>query len=1073
METTSEREKVKCKTESSENFLQGAVIEDRHCNGHVQPSKVAALPMPEDRRDSGTAPSHIARASDKMQAQFMAISEAVACLDVTTKNRAMCLFKRIRPSLSVNNAALGSGTEEQMLQLWSVCILYCALKLSSDSSGANPCKLSHILDSAKVGFWDFFKELPQFLQKTDSVLEADYGDAREKLRQVKDLQASFTHLAVLFNYYKRNYNIFFLSSRMTHCSCSQHTVNGISVTCDHLRFGWMLFLALREHVLTQFDLVTCTNGLIAILAIMILHVPAHRRKFSSFKSDLFATRSSSGVNVVGSLCQLYEASEEDVQRMVERAGDMIAKVLDISYVSKPANASEQLADIDTERLMYFEGLMGEASLCSHLEILNKDYEETFKQKGELDERVFLDGGDAVLGMLPDTTTTALGEISNSTCPKRKYEMMMMSPVKAYSIKGNLLSPPGSPRPSPMKTNSYKMPPPTPISSTMTSAKWLRTVIAPLSPEPSPSLLRFFQSCDFDITKQVKSRAQVLLEAIFSSEKKISWGVSGGMSGLAALDSSWAEQRRLEALKLYYRVLGFMCQAESQRLHCENLSALLVNERFHRCMLACSAELVLATYKTVSLNFPAVLEPTGITAFDVWKVIESFVRHEDTLPRELKRHLNSIEEKILEKLAWEKGSSFYNSLIIAKPNLQGEIYRLGLLAEPMPSLEALHSRYQLLDGGLLGDKKGILYSPMKLMTSTGSLLGTPASLEKVGLDFLSPVKSSSTFPPMKSRLQQAPLQSAFASPQRPSHVGGGETCAETVVDIFLQKALKLAAIRIKILCESLKQPKYVMEDVYKTVQHILFSETSLFFKRHIDQILLCSMYGVCKVKQLKVTFKEIIQHYKQNPHDSYIYRTVFFNLPSARPLKGGQGTGDIISFYNAIFVPAIKGFLMQLNESAVATTPTTEDAGKPESKVPGSPGPSPFSSLPDMSPKKVSEKHNVYVSPLRSSKIEPLRAPSSRSLYACVGESTHAFQSPSKDLAEINNRVNNRHLGRLDFGDAGLVSDSLVAGNFYSFNVNSNVNHMAMDSVQHSQSQQLPRTASSLDGPLPKRLCMDR
>lgn len=38
------------------------------------------------------------------------------------------------------------------------------------------------------------------------------------------------------------------------------------------------------------------------------------------------------------------------------------------------------------------------------------------------------------------------------------------------------------------------------------------------------------------------------------------------------------------------------------------------------------------------------------------------------------------------------------------------------------------------------------------------------------------------------------------------------------------------------------------------------------------------------------------------------------------------------------------------------------------KVPGSPGPSPFSSLPDMSPKKVSAKHNVYVSPLRSSKV---------------------------------------------------------------------------------------------------------
>jgi retinoblastoma-like protein 1 len=280
--------------------------------------------------------------------------------------------------------------------------------------------------------------------------------------------------------------------------------------------------------------------------------------------------------------------------------------------------------------------------------------------------------------------------------QRKDDVMMMSPVKGYSIKGNLLSPPCSPKPSPMKASS-KMLPPTPISSTMTSAKWLRTVIAPLSAEPSSELLHFFQACDTDITRQVKLRAQILLEAIFSSERRVNWGICGGVAGLSSMDSTWAEQRRLEALKLYYRVVGSMCHAESQRLKCENLSALLINERFHRCMLACSAELVLATYKTVSLNFPAVLEPTGITAFDVWKVIESFVRHEETLPRELKRHLNSIEEKILEKLAWEKGSSLYNSLIIAKPALQEYINRLRLLAEPMPSLESLNARYQIIDG----------------------------------------------------------------------------------------------------------------------------------------------------------------------------------------------------------------------------------------------------------------------------------------------------------------------------------------------------------------------------------------
>ena len=114
------------------------------------------------------------------------------------------------------------------------------------------------------------------------------------------------------------------------------------------------------------------------------------------------------------------------------------------------------------------------------------------------------------------------------------------------------------------------------------------------------------------------------------------------------------------------------------------------------MLAYSAELVLATHKTVTMLFPAVLERTGITvlertgiiAFDLSKVIESFIRHEESLPRELRRHLNSLEERLLESMVWEKGSSMYNSLTVARPNLSAEINRLGLLAEPMPPLDAI-------------------------------------------------------------------------------------------------------------------------------------------------------------------------------------------------------------------------------------------------------------------------------------------------------------------------------------------------------------------------------------------------
>ena len=89
-------------------------------------------------------------------------------------------------------------------------------------------------------------------------------------------------------------------------------------------------------------------------------------------------------------------------------------------------------------------------------------------------------------------------------------------------------------------------------------------------------------------------------------------------------------------------------------------------------------------------FPVVLENTGLTAFDLSKIIENFVRHEETLPRELKRHLNFLEEQLLESMVWEKGS-LYNSLIVVRPCVASEIKCLGLLAEPMPSLDDLVAR----------------------------------------------------------------------------------------------------------------------------------------------------------------------------------------------------------------------------------------------------------------------------------------------------------------------------------------------------------------------------------------------
>lgn len=966
-------------------------------------------------------------------------------MDENTYKEIIKLFRETKHLLLANISAIGNGMPEEAERFWFAFVLYLVRRLSEKNgenlqqgSNDNEFNLCHILRVMKLNIVDFFKELPQFLVKSGPILSNIYGADWENRLEAKELQANFVHLSILSKSYKRIYREFFLPSDANgdKQSAAASTSGYIS---DYHRFGWLLFLALRIHAFSRFkDLVTCTNGLVSILAILIIHVPVRFRNFNIHDSSRFVKKSNKGVDLIASLCSIYDTSEDDLRKIMEKTNTLIADILKKKPCEASECKSENLENIDTDGLIYFENLMDDSSLSSSLNILEKDYDNATRNKGELDERVFINEDDSLLG-----SGSLSGGAVNITGAKRKFDSLA-SPVKTIT---SPLSPHRSSasHPNGIAGGATSKMVVTPVSTAMTTAKWLRTVICPLPSKPSAELERFLKSCDKDVTTDVIRRAHIILEAIFPSSGLGERCVTGSLQGANLMDNIWAEQRRLEALKLYYRVLEAMCTAEAQVLHAKNLTSLLTNERFHRCMLACSAELVLATHKTVTMLFPAVLERTGITAFDLSKVIESFIRHEESLPRELRRHLNSLEERLLESMVWEKGSSMYNSLTVARPVLSAEINCLGLLADPMPSLDAIATHINFSSGGLSPvhslhkhetspGQNGDIRSPKRPCTDYRSVL-----VERN--NFTSPVKDRLLgLNNLKSKPLPPPLQSAFASPTRPNPGGGGETCAETGINIFFCKINKLAAVRINAMVERLQLSQQIRESVYCLFQQILNQRTSLFFNRHIDQIILCCFYGVAKISQLNLTFREIIYNYRKQPQcKPQVFRSVFVDWASARQSgRSEQDHVDIITFYNKIFVPAVKPLLVELGPAGTAmkTNRVSEVNHNNDGPCPGSPKVSVFPALPDMSPKKVSATHNVYVSPLRTSKMDALISHSSKSYYACVGESTHAYQSPSKDLTDINHRLNsNRRVrGTLNFDDVdvdvGLVSDSMVANSLY-------------------------------------------
>lgn len=138
-------------------------------------------------------------------------------------------------------------------------------------------------------------------------------------------------------------------------------------------------------------------------------------------------KSNKGVDLIASLCSIYDTSEDDLRKIMEKTNTLIADILKKKHCEASECKNENLENIDTgsfisfssisglanvpsltdvrenlklvnaDGLIYFENLMDDSSLSSSLNILEKDYDNATRNKGELDERVFINEDDSLLG----------------------------------------------------------------------------------------------------------------------------------------------------------------------------------------------------------------------------------------------------------------------------------------------------------------------------------------------------------------------------------------------------------------------------------------------------------------------------------------------------------------------------------------------------------------------------------------------------------------------------------------------------------------------------------------------------
>uniref|UniRef100_A0A673BYU4 Retinoblastoma 1 n=1 Tax=Sphaeramia orbicularis TaxID=375764 RepID=A0A673BYU4_9TELE len=404
-----------------------------------------------------------------------------------------------------------------------------------------------------------------------------------------------------------------------------------------------------------------------------------------------------------------------------------------------------------------------------------------------------------------------------------------------------------------------------------------------------------------------------------------------------------KQRFTLGVRLYYKVMEEMLKSEEKRLSVQNFSKLLNDSTFHTSLLACALEVVMATYGAeTDLCFPWILDVFSLAAFDFYKVIESFIKAEPTLSKDIVKHLETCENLIMEKIAWRTGSVLFE--LLKQEHEGGAAEQAEAPASFNQPLQHNHTAADLY------------LSPMH-----------------PGLRVLPP---ESPAPPNSQHASQPQNQPALQpGGQTPRHLKSNS------LSLFYKKLYRLAYTRLKLLCSYLLSFNPELEPIIWTLfQHTLQHEYELMKNRHLDQLMMSAMYAICKVKSVDLRFKTIVTAYKNMPNT---------NQETFKHVLISDGHYDsIIVFYNQVFMQRLKTNILQY---ASPRPPTLS----PIPQIPRSPYKFPNSPL------RVPGSNNVYISPLKSPRMSPgIMTPRSRMLVS-IGESFGL----SNRFQKINQMVN--------------------------------------------------------------------
>lgn len=484
----------------------------------------------------------------------------------------------------------------------------------------------------------------------------------------------------------------------------------------------------------------------------------------------------------------------------------------------------------------------------NLRALDTAYEEYIIVVGDFDERIFLN----------EDATDEIGTASKAPEPP--------SPSKALKRDSGLCSVRSTPlsgrellkdKESPCKTQQ------TPLSAVTQAVRHLISMINGRAPSPSETLLRQFRNCSMELSSEIAQRVEAM------GKKFMEASMVGHVP--AQNSSAFFAHRLKTATTLYYRLLENILAKEQTT----DLKTLLECDIIHQSVFACSLEIVMFSYNA-HRPFPWVLEVFDIEPYYFYRVIEIIIRSDDLLSRAIIKHLAMIEERVLESLSWRVNSPLWSQ--IESSDL------------PIPRCEEVSFSNQLLTENEMARDQ------------PSQVTNRPQLSDR----FASPISR------VVVRPGQSLLQTNYQPAMAPPRVDHGRPSAPArtgSLALFFRKFYFMANLRMQDLCTRLEIVDVSLKrKIWTCFEHSIIHNTKLMEDRHLDQILMCAVYVMCKVlhtpeQPTNTQFTDILRMYRNQPQaESSVYRNVLLKKKDG---VESEKRGNLIQFYNSVYMATIQ------------------------------------------------------------------------------------------------------------------------------------------------------------------------